>query len=102
MLKQIIVFILLCLIAIFIMTHIKTGLHALVAAYNWVDHTLAALFSGGTIGHVIRKLIALAGIPILVGLIPAFIYWLIKRSGFPYFMEVVWVTWLLLVAALAS
>lgn len=47
-----------------------------------------------------RGLIALLSIPIIVGLVPTVLYWVLRRHWFPYFMEIVWVIWLVQAGAL--
>jgi hypothetical protein len=58
------------------------------------------VFSGGEAGNITRQLIALLTIPFLFGLIPATIFWMVKRRWLPCFMEIVWVAWLLQTSAL--
>jgi hypothetical protein len=100
MLKQIIAIILLSLIVIFTMTQIQHGLQWLISGYEWVSQQLMNVFSGGSTGNLIRNLLALLTIPLLVGLVPVAIYWLAKRKWFPYFMEMVWVIWLVQASAI--
>ncbi len=100
MLKQIIALIILSLIVIFCMPFIQQGLHAAVAAHNWIDEQLKQVFSAGAAGNTIRELLALLAIPALAGLLPAGVYWLIKRHWFPWTLEIIWVVWLMEATAL--
>ncbi len=100
MLKQSLAIILLSIVVILTMSHVQQLLQMILSAHNWVAHLLTEVFSGGNTGNLIRNLIALLAIPVFLGTIPAFIYWLAKRSWFPYFMEMVWVIWLIQTAAL--
>jgi hypothetical protein len=95
MLKQIIIIIVLSLLVVVSMPYAQKGLEYLVSAHNWVDQILIQVFSGGQVGNILRALIALLAIPLLVSLIPAIIYWLVKRKWFPYFMETLWIVWVL-------
>lgn len=99
-LKQTIAIILLSLLVITSMAYAQHGLEFLVAAHDWVSDVLTQVFSGGTAGDMIRQLIALLAAPLIAGLIPALIYWAVKRSWFPYFMQLVWIVWLVQAAAL--
>jgi hypothetical protein len=99
-LKHSIAIILLSFFVITTMAYAQHALEFLVAAHDWVADVLTQVFSGGTAGDLTRKLIALLAVPLLIGLIPALIYWIIKRSWFPHFMQLVWVVWLVQVAAL--
>ena len=100
MIKHIVAIILLTIAVILSMSYVQQGLLLLLAMHNWVASILTNVFSGGQAGNIIRQLLALLAIPVFIGLIPAFVYWLVKRSWFPYFMECVWVVWLLQIAAL--
>jgi hypothetical protein len=100
MFKQIIAIFCLSLLVITGMGYAQHVLEFLVAAHDWVAEILTQVFSGGTAGDMTRKLIALLAAPILIGLIPALIYWIVKRSWFPHFMQMVWVVWLVQAAAL--
>jgi hypothetical protein len=100
MIKHSIAIIALSILVVLTMPYAQPALQYIVTAQNWVSETLTAVFSGGEVGNLIRNVIALLVIPVAIGLIPAFIYWLVKRSWFPYFMEVVWFIWLVQTAAL--
>jgi hypothetical protein len=58
------------------------------------------VFSGSQAGSIPKNLIALLSLPLLVGLVPAIIYWMVRRHWFPYFMQIVWVVWLIQAGAL--
>jgi hypothetical protein len=100
MLKHIIAIILLSVLVVIAMPYAQSGLNALLAAHDWIADTLKQVFSGGEAGNITRQLIALLSVPLLVGLIPAILYWFARRKWFPYFMELVWVTWLIQTSAL--
>lgn len=94
MIKQIIAIILLSILVIMGMTYVQFVLDFLIAAHQWIDNTLKLVFSGGEAGSLIRKLIALLALPLLIAFIPVTIHWFTKRAFFPYFMQLVWVIWL--------
>ena len=100
MIKHIIAIVLLSVLIILSTAHVQTVLQALLAAHDWVANILKDVFSDGASGNATRELFAALAIPFLAGLIPAGIYWLARRSWFPYFMTVVWVTWLIQTSAL--
>lgn len=102
MLKQIIVLILLSLIVILATPQAHLLITWILSVHHWILETLTPIFSGGEAGNITRKLIALLAAPIVVALIPALIYWLMKRKWFPYFMEFVWVTWLVQTTAIIA
>lgn len=103
MVKQILAFfavILFSIIIVLAMPHAQQSLELLVKAHNWIAETLTEVFSGGETGNLIRQTIALFTIPILVGLVPVLIFLLAKRKWFPYFIQLVWIIWLVQTAAL--
>lgn len=100
MLKQIIALILVSVAVIFSMSYAQHAVQLLLNAHEWIAQLLTDVFSGGNTGNLIRGLIALLSLPILVALVPTLIYWMIKRHWFPYFMQMVWVIWLIQAGAL--
>ncbi|OGT37744.1 MAG: hypothetical protein A3F11_00995 [Gammaproteobacteria bacterium RIFCSPHIGHO2_12_FULL_37_14] len=103
MLKHTIILITLSILVILLTSYTsyaQDGMIWLLAAHDWVANALTNIFSGGQAGNLIREMLALLCIPVAIGLIPAILYWAIKRHWFPYFMEVVWVVWLIQVGAL--
>lgn len=99
MLKHIVVILVLSLAVIFFMPYAQMGLNHLVDAHTWVADHLKDVFAGGEAGNIIRQLIALFAVPVLVALVPVILFWLAKRSWFPWTMEVIWVVWLLQASA---
>jgi hypothetical protein len=100
MIKHIAALILLSLVVILTMSHVQEVLNALLSAHQWISQTLTDVFSGGQAGNLIRQMIALLCLPLVIGLVPVGIYWVARRSFFPYFMNFVWVMWLIEVTAL--
>lgn len=100
MIKHIIALVVGSFAVILSMTYAQQGLQFMLNAHDWVAQALTEVFSVGNAGNLLRGFIALLTIPLLIGLIPAGIYWLIRRHWFPYFMQVVWVVWLIQAGAL--
>jgi hypothetical protein len=100
MIKHIIAIILVSIAVILAMPSAQHGLEIILSAHDWVSETLKNVFSVGQTGDLIRQLIALLAVPVLVGLIPAVVFWLTRRKWFTYFMECIWVVWLIQAAAL--
>ena len=100
MLKHIIAITVISLIIIVSMPYAQQMLQYIVAAHDWISDMLKEVFSVDQAGNIIRQLIALLVIPLVVSLIPAIIYWLARRQKLPYFMELVWVVWLVQTAAI--
>ncbi len=100
MVKQMIAIVVLSVLVVMGTLYAQQLLHALLAAHDWIAESLTQIFSGGEAGNLTRQLIALLSVPLLVGVIPAAAYWMLKRGAFPYFMEFVWATWLVQAAAI--
>jgi len=100
MLKNIVVLILLSLGVVFGLKHIQPVVLALANSRDWVSQLLLQVFSGGEIGSAIRNLLSLLAMPLIIGAIPAIVYWMSKHRMFPYFMHVVWVVWLVQTTAI--
>lgn len=97
---SLVILVVLSLIILAFMSNTQAVVNGILAAHAWLADLLTQVFSGGTAGDLTRQLIALITIPIALSLIPVLIYWLLRRSMFPYFMQVIWVTWLIQTAAL--
>jgi len=100
MLKHIVAIIILSVLIVVGMPYVQQGLQFILSCHEWLSNILKNVFSGDQAGNIIRQLIALLAIPVLVSLVSTIIYWLAKRSWFPYFMELVWVIWLVQTSAL--
>ena len=100
MLKHAIALIALSAAIILSMSYAQHGVQLLMNAHAWIAQLLTEVFSQGQAGNLARGLIALLSIPLIIGLIPSFIYWLLRRHWFPYFMQIVWVVWLVQAGAL--
>jgi ribose/xylose/arabinose/galactoside ABC-type transport system permease subunit len=101
MIKQIIAIILFSVLITIGMPYAQQGLQYIISAHDWISDLLTQVFSGGQAGNIIRNTITLLAIPVLIALVPALIYWIVKRSWFPYFVEIIWVILLIESSALA-
>jgi hypothetical protein len=66
-------------------------------AYTYINFKLAPLFHHVSSGGQIRNVISLVLLPLILVGIPALIYQLIKKRQMPYFIEIIWLLWLVLV-----
>ena len=83
------------------MPYAQQAVEFLVNSHDWISNVLNSVFTVGQAGNIAKELIALLAIPLIVGLIPAIIYWVLRRRWLPSFMEIVWVVWLVQAGALA-
>lgn len=102
MIKHVIAIILLSIATILTMSYAQHAVDYLLRAHDWVSSVLTDVFSGGQTGNLLRGSISLLTIPVVVGMIPALAYWFTRRQWFPYFMQVVWVVWLIQAGALIA
>jgi hypothetical protein len=86
---------------IFFMPYAQQGVQLLLTGHERIADALTNVFNGGDTGNMVRAFIALLSIPLIVGLIPAIIFWLIKRTWLSFFMDIVWFVWLIQAGALA-
>lgn len=100
MIKQVIALVAISIAIILSMSYAQQAVQFLLNAHDWVAQLLTEVFSGGTAGNLARGLIALLSVPVLAAAIPTVAYWVIRRHWFPYFMEIVWVVWLVQAGAL--
>jgi len=103
MLKQIISFLIIIALSAavaFLMPEAQKLIQLLVSAHDWVSGILTNVFNGGRAGNIAREGVALLIIPLLAGLIPAIIFFLVRKHWLPCFMEIVWIVWLLQAGAL--
>lgn len=80
--------------------HAKQVMELLLSAHTYVSNLLSDVFSGGNAGNISKGIVAMLIVPVLAGFIPSLIYFLVRKKWCPWFMEIVWVIWLLQVGAL--
>jgi len=100
MIKQAIAIVVLSIVVILFMSYSQQAVQLLVNAHHWIAQMLTDVFTGGQAGNIARGLIALLSIPLVVALVPTLIYWIVRKHWFPYFMQMVWVVWLIQVGAI--
>jgi hypothetical protein len=100
MLKQIVALVILSIAISLTMPYTQQAIQLLLHAHNWISQILTDVFAGGQTGKLIKNLIALLSIPMLLGLLFTICYWIVRRHWFPYFMETVWIIWLIQAGAL--
>lgn len=98
---NIILLIALSIIAIFFLSEIRMVLHWISDAHTFLLDKLALVIHGGELARVIRMTLALVIVPLIIALIPAFIYWIFRRRMMPNYMAIVWMIWFILITLLA-
>lgn len=103
MLKQILSFfiiIALSALVVFFMPESQKAVQTLVTAHDWITDLLTKVFNGDFAGNIARDLTALLCIPLIAGLIPAILFFVVRKRWLNCFMEIVWFVWLAQTGAL--
>jgi hypothetical protein len=96
MLKSFLGLVVLSILVILFKAQFGDLLHWVAAFHTMASEKFAQLFSGSSAGLLVAHLLSLVLIPIIIGLIPAFIYWVFYRAEMPHWLSVVWVVWVML------
>ncbi len=97
MLKQSIVYLILSILIVLFANYAHLGIVYIDLFYTWVALTLTPLFNHGVYGILIRNVLSLVLLPLIIAGIPALIYRAIKGKKMPFFIEITWVIWLIIV-----
>lgn len=76
-------------------------LHSLAIFQVWLAHQIDLLAPQASWMPFFSNLITLVLIPLIIGLIPAFIYWLIEKREMPKLREVFIILWIILLLVFA-
>ena len=90
-------YLILSVVVILFSQYTHTAAMFVVAFYQYVDSHIEVLFSYSQAGLALRHVIALAICPLIITGIPALLYHAVKKSPMPYFMELTWLFWILIV-----
>ena len=101
MLKHILLLIVLSIIVIIGIHQLAIFLHWIGYGHAWLVGKFNLLFSTVSFGYLIGNVLTLIFIPLIFALIPAFIYWIFKRSEMPHLFLVVWIIWIMLITIIA-
>lgn len=97
MLRQTLILLLLSILVVLFAKYAHLLIVYIDMLYTWINFKLTPIFSQTGVGIMIRKVILLVFIPILIALVPALIYKLVKGGQMPYFLELTWCLWLVIV-----
>ncbi len=97
MLKQIVIYLILTLAVILFAKYVHLLIVYIDIIYTYLHITIAPIFSHGGLGLLFSKMILYILIPVSLASVPAFAYRLIKGGDMPYFIEITWCLWLILV-----
>ena len=97
MYKKSLIYLLISIVVVVLAKYIDMCLIYLDLAYTYINVQLNSVFSPSPTGIFIRKVVTLSVLPVAIAAIPSLIYRLIKGKVMPYFFELVWGLWLILV-----
>lgn len=89
------------LLCILFMKQVAISFGYLFHWHSAISHDLAIVFSGEHWGLIIRRVLALAVVPLAISAVIGGTYWLIKREQMPYLFHSFWLLWLVLLTGLA-
>ncbi len=98
--KQWLIFMLVIVLVVLAAHYLKSLSTVLWTSYQWVHAVLAPLFSGRGVGPIILGVLSLGLVPVVIGAIPAGVYWILTKKQFPYFWPLVWAVLLVLATLL--
>lgn len=96
MLKTFLGLIVLSIVVVLFKAQFTDVLHLVARFHDGVSEVLVNLFPKTAIGVLVAHLLALVFIPVVIALIPCFIYWLIYRTEMPNWLVIVWAVWVML------
>lgn len=97
MLKQSIIYLILSILVVLFANYAHLALVYIVTAYTFVTIKLTPIFSGTAYGIMIRNIFSLVLLPVIIAGIPALLYRAIKGKHMPWFFEITWGLWLIIV-----
>lgn len=97
MLKQAVLYLLLSILVVIFARYFHLLVVYIDTFFTYVNVKLASVFSMTHIGLLARKIIVLVFLPVLIAAVPALTYRAVKGGHMPYFMELTWLLWLVIV-----
>lgn len=97
MLKQALIYLGLSILIVVFAKYAHLFIVYIVMLYTYINVKIAPVFSSNHLGTLLRQVLSLVLLPVLVAAIPALIYRAIKGVQMPYFYEITWLLWLIVV-----
>ena len=97
MLRQSIIYLIISILLIILKKYAKLFLAYIDYFYTTLSTQLSPILTNIGLGNPLQKILLLALVPILITAIPALLYYLIKRKNMPYFFEMTWCIWFIIV-----
>lgn len=97
MLKQTIFYLALSILVVVFARYFALGIIHIDHIYTWLNLKISTVFSNSFMGLTVQQIIVLMALPIVVAGVPALTYKVVKGGTMPYFLNVVWFVWLVVV-----
>lgn len=102
MFKHILLLVGLSVAAVFLQDQLAHVFNFLMSVHAQIANVLGRIFSLNSVGEVVQSVLALLLIPIVIGALIAIAHFFIKQEHFPHTLNVIWVCWAILLAAIVS
>lgn len=96
MAKQLLIYIIASIAVVFFSHFVHSFLITINALYTLIYAKLEPIFSHGGLNPLTRQVILLVGIPVMIAAIPALSFHLVRGKEMPYFIELTWCLWLVI------
>ena len=97
MLRQSLIYLCFSILVVIIKKYAKLFLVYIDLMFTHLSLQLTHLLTYIGLGNPIQKILLLALVPIAITAIPAAIYYLFARKTMPYYFEITWCIWLVIV-----
>ena len=97
MVRQSFIYLFLSILVVIFAAYAQVLIVYLDFLYTYVNVQLKPIFSSSSTGELFRKVISLVLIPVVIACVPALFYRLIKGQHMPYFIQITWMLWLVIV-----
>lgn len=97
MVKQTIFYLALSIIVVVFAHYFAVGILQVDHLHTWLNLKASTVFSHSIIGLTVQQVIVLMALPLVIAGVPALTYKLVKGGSMPYFLNVVWLVWLIVV-----
>ena len=97
MLQQSLMYLFFSILVVILKKYAKLLLLYIDIIFTHISVQLSPLLSSIGLGNPIQKILLLALIPVAITGIPGIIYYLFSRKAMPYYFEITWCIWLVIV-----
>ena len=97
MFRQSVIYLILSVLIVLFAQYVHLLVVYIDMGYAYLNFKLIPIFSASPFGMMIRNVFTLTMLPVILVGIPALAYRAIKGQTMPYFIEVTWILWLIIV-----